>query len=249
MITYITDSLQAKLPDPYYADSEDRVYVDVEYRVPDVNVIKRGEQDSEQGTGDGGVAVATRSRPIVVEPVPVMYTGETTEGFVNVYTRQGERERLVTSIEILSPSNKRSGLGMSAYLQKQKELLAKRVHLVEIDLLRAGKHVTIVPQSLLRERAIQYDYHVCISRFDRRFAALLYPFALPERLPEIDIPLLPGDRGVALDLQEAMDRAYDAGPYRKRVRYAEDSPDPPLTPEQQQWAAEHLRAAGLLPTA
>jgi hypothetical protein len=245
MITYVTASLQTKLPEPYYADSEDRVYIDVEYRIPDVNVIKRDREYVDHD--NGGVAVATRSQPIVVEPVPVMYTGETTESFLNIYTRHGDRERLVTSIEILSPSNKASGPGMSAYAQKQREFLAEQVHLVEIDLLRAGKHTTIVPLDLLRKRAIKYDYHVCISRFDRRHEALLYPFLLQDRLPEIVIPLLPGEGGVPLDLQEAMDRAYDAGPYRRRTRYAEDQPDPPLTAEQQIWATEHLATAGVLP--
>src|SRR5947209_3875028 len=93
MITYITAALQTKLPEPYYADSEDRVYVDVEVRIPDVNVLRREEPYPENG--NGGVAVAARSQPIVVEPVPVMYTWEATEAFVNVYTRHGERERLV----------------------------------------------------------------------------------------------------------------------------------------------------------
>src|SRR5205085_11150989 len=103
---------------------------------------------------------------------------------------------------------------MDAYGQKQRQFLTEQVHLVEIDLLRAGKHVTVVPIELLRKRAIKYDYHVCISRFDRRYEALLDPFLVPDRLPEIVLPLLPGEGGVALDLQEALDRAYDAGPYR-----------------------------------
>ena len=39
MITFVKASLQTRLPEPYYADSEDRIYVDVEVRVPDVNVL------------------------------------------------------------------------------------------------------------------------------------------------------------------------------------------------------------------
>lgn len=248
MITYIKATLQSRLPEPYYTDSDDRVYVDVDYRIPDVNVLRREDYDQATDNG-GGTAVATRSQPIVVEPVPIPTYFETTESFLNVYTRHGDRERLVTSIEILSPSNKVEGDGRSAYVQKQKEFLTKKVHIVEIDLLRAGKHTTVVPIEMLRERVAKYDYHVCVSRFDRRHAAFTYPFLLTDRLPEIAIPLLPGDGGVPLDLQEVMDRAYDAGPYRRRTRYAEDQPDPPLTPEQGIWATEQLRIAGLVASA
>src|SRR3954453_19349154 len=74
MITYMKAVLQARLPEPYYADSDDRVYVDVEVRVPDVNVLRRDEPFPS--ADDGGVAVATRSRPILAAPIPVTYTGE-----------------------------------------------------------------------------------------------------------------------------------------------------------------------------
>jgi hypothetical protein len=244
MITYITAMLQPRLPAPYYTDSEDRVYVDIEYRIPDVNVIRRDEPNVP--SRNGGVATATRSRSIVVGPIPFPYTGETTESFLNVYTRQDDKERLVTSIEILSPTNKRPGPGAVAYAKKQNKMLRKKVHTVEIDLLRADKHTTIVPLELMQKQVGKYDYHVCVSQYHRRREALLYPFLLTERLPEIAIPLLPGDGEVTLDLQLAMDAAYDAGPHRRRVHYNEP-PDPPLPPEQQPWAADLLRVAGLLP--
>ena len=57
-----------------------------------------------------------------------------------------------------------------------------------------------------------------------------------ERLPILAIPLLPGDPDVRLDLQAAFNQAYDAGPYRKRIRYGEDSIRPSLRPEQAGWA-------------
>ena len=51
------------------------------------------------------------------------------------------RSSLVTSIEILSPSNKKIGNpGREKFLEKQREVLDSETHLVEIDLLRGGTH-------------------------------------------------------------------------------------------------------------
>ena len=57
------------------------------------------------------------------------------------------------------------------------------------------------------------------------------------------IPLLPADPEVLLDLQAAFDRAYDAGPYRKRIHYGEDPIKPALRPEQAEWAEIVLKPA------
>jgi hypothetical protein len=54
------------------------------------------------------------------------------------------------------------------------------------------------------------------------------------------VSLLPPERAVLMDLQAAFDRAYDAGPYRKAVRYAEDAIIPPLPAEQAAWVATTL---------
>ena len=68
----------------------------------------------------------------------------------------------------------------------------------------------------------------------------LYPIQLRDCLPEIAIPLLPGDRDVAIDLQAVFQRSYDAGPYRRCIRYRQAEPVPPLEAEARQWAARLL---------
>src|SRR5208337_5364314 len=50
--------------------------------------------------------------------------------FLEVRDRQGRE--LVTAIELLSPSNKRSGEDREQYLAKRRELLRSPAHLVEI---------------------------------------------------------------------------------------------------------------------
>jgi hypothetical protein len=46
-----------------------------------------------------------------------------------------------------------------------------------------------------------------------------------------------------------MDSAYDSGPYRQRVRYAERVPPPALSVEQQAWVDKLLHEKGLVPAA
>jgi hypothetical protein len=59
----------------------------------------------------------------------------------------------------------------------------------------------------------------------------------------------PGGNNTALQrgfgcAEQVFQRAYDAGPYRRAVRYGEDSIDPPLTTAQAAWAAQILTPAG-----
>ena len=77
---------------------------------------------------------------------------------------------------------------------------------------------------------------VCIHRFDNVMDYFVYPIRLPEPLPEIAIPLLPGDGDVRLDLRAAMNRAYDAGPYFREIDYAKDKITPSLRPPLVKWA-------------
>lgn len=78
------------------------------------------------------------------------------------------------------------------------------------------------------------------SSFDNWEDFFVYPVRLPDRLPEVAIGLLPGDGDVAVDLQDVFQRSYDAGPYRRRIRYRQTEPVPPLEPEARQWAARLL---------
>ena len=85
-------------------------------------------------------------------------------------------------------------------------------------------------------RYIEPEYHVCIHRFDNLEDYFVYPIQLAAPPPEIAVPLLPGDGDVRLDLQAAMNRAYDAGPYRREIDYAQDKMTPPLRPPLAKWA-------------
>jgi hypothetical protein len=92
------------------------------------------------------------------------------------------------------------------------------------------------------------DYHGCIHHFDSLEDFHVYPIRLADRLPTLAIPLLPGDGAVPVNLQSVFDRAYDTGPYRRRVRYTDAVPAPALPDDKAAWVAGVLRQAGLLPT-
>ena len=106
---------------------------------------------------------------------------------------------------------------------------------MEIDLLQGGEHATAIPLNALREFMRQCEYHICTHNYDDPQRYFLNAIVLEERLPEIDIPLLPGDGAVRLDLQAVFNRTYDAGPYRYEIDYGQALPGPALPAERQAW--------------
>jgi len=246
LIFLACETLNAVLQRPYYARNRSRIWIEESRRpiYPDVDVIRRATGKKKSLNGGVAVAPERRARPIVV----TVYECERSEPFVEIYAKRGAERRLVTSIEILSPSNKTPGNhGRDLYFQKQEELLNSKANLVEIDLLRGGKHTTAVPLDLAVEKAGRFDYHVCVHRFDRRLEFLIYPFQLADSLPFISIPLLPGDPEVEIDVQQILKRAYDMAGYAQDVDYGVEKIVPALSPKQARWATRLLREKGLMP--
>jgi Protein of unknown function (DUF4058) len=240
LITFIVGALMRCLPEPYYARSRQRVWLEYAHRQiePDADVLHSGLGTSRLHGGQGGLAIADEvdvAEPVVVS-VESIEQDPVQEPFVEIHRRDGSDDRLVASIEVVSPANKTPGNpGRQQYLAKQAEVLAGQAHLVEIDLLRGGTHVTAVPRGPAVEKAGTFEYHVCVHRFHQPNDYFVYPVRLEERLPGIAIPLLPGDPDVPLSLQAVFDRAYDEGPYHRTVRYGEAPIIPPLPSEQFEW--------------
>jgi Protein of unknown function (DUF4058) len=248
-IVLAKEALQSKLPAPFYARSNDRTWIDLAERPvkPDTRVrVAAAYQPRRLDPQVGGVAMveAPVNEPIVIH----VAHDECREAFAEIYAGRGTDRRLVTTIEVLSPTNKgRSGQGRKLYLEKQQELLNSEVHLIEIDLLRDGTHTTAVPLRELRRHAPAYDYHVCVHRFDQWGDFLVYPIGIRSPLPRIEVPLLPGDGSVPLDLQAVFNRCYDVGPYRHEVNYETDEVLPPLAREDAEWARELIAAEDQAP--
>lgn len=237
-ITYLQEVLQPRLPEPYYAAVSRRTWIEMTDRLvePDVDVlIEAKHQRQNEAPSSVAVAPQSGSRAVVIH-VP---QDERREAFLEIWAGQRPNRRLVTSLEVLSPTNKTPGQrGRDLYQRKQREMVDSDVHLVEIDLLRSGRHTTLVPLERLQTEAGRYDYHVCIHRFDHFEDLIIYPFLLEEPLPKVEVPLLPGDGYVEVDLQIVFNRAYDSGPYRREIKYEQETPQPPLDEERMEWASE-----------
>lgn len=240
LIIYLKALIQPLLPPNYFATTGQRIILSRTDRwsLPDLEVLHEPQP---------APAVHSRRRKRSTKPTtPVVVEvdwEEEREIYLDIYVGRRPRRELVTSIEILSPSNKRSGTDAHRkYLRKQAEMLLGPVHLLEVDLLRCGDHVTGVPLEPLRERAGSYDYHVCLHRFDRPAEFQVHPFRLEDRLPTIAIPLLPTDPPIVVRLQPVFDRAWDDSAYEKQVNYQNlDELVPPLNESQREWAASLLR--------
>jgi hypothetical protein len=177
----------------------------------------------------------------VDEPVRVAHASlEIVETYVDIYDLNGNR--LVTSIEFLSPTNKSDAEGRMMYQRKQEEARQAGIHLVEIDWIRRGPHVLDLPESALHELD-RWDYLVNLVRrggVEYEF----YPIRLRNRLPTIRIPLDARDEDAALNLQAVFDESYQIGPYPESLNYLSE-PIHPLPADDAAWANEMLVQAGL----
>jgi hypothetical protein len=211
------------------------------HRLPDVSVTRAPETVP---ITNGSVAIEPYTRLGMLDVESRFIPEPTVEKYVEIVST--EDERLITSIEMLSISNKTPGdEGRGAYRQKQAELRAQKVNLVEIDLLRGGTHSTAIPLGELRQRAGRIDYHACVSIIGFVGHYLISPFTLQDRIPTIGVPLEGVLSPVALELQPLLDRAYDTGRHGE-TNYVKKRPEPPLTAEQQVWAESILRSKGLI---
>jgi hypothetical protein len=156
--------------------------------------------------------------------------------------------KLITLIEILSPSNKRPGADRKAYRNKQSEVLHSDANLVELDLLRGGRRIFAdhnLYGSISSLKTLP-DYLILVNRACRRLEGTIayeaFPVSLREWLPCIPAPLKEGEADLPLDLQFVFNRAYDGGPYRRgAVDYSAMPPKPELKAEDAAWAAELTR--------
>jgi hypothetical protein len=252
----IRADLNASLPAPYYARLQKRPELGValeggvlRHIIPDVTVLRRPQPEPLDRPAAGtGVAVLDLPRVEATTGVAVrIYTDPFQHRFVEIYDAE-RGHKLVTLIEIVSPSNKRPGPDRRAYETKQRDVLESDVNLVELDLLRHGRRLLPYPDLVAVVDALDPDYLVLLNRSTLRqgnwMDYTLYPIHLREPLPCIPIPLAGEDPDVLLDLQVAANRVYREGPYVRAIDYSVSS-DPPLNEADAAWADELLRAAGL----
>ena len=240
LITYTSDAIQALLPGDLQARIEDQVYIEDplgpdRHVSPDVLVVERKDwRPGAAAENGGGVAVS--------EPVVVAMPRRQRHLRSIAITDPRSGGRLVTSIELLSPSNKLPGKGQEMYIRKRREMIEGEVNIIEIDLTRAGERVLLVPTPLIPVEA-RTTYQVCVWRSCRPEAVEVHRVPLRGRLPIIPIPLRESDDDVLLELQPLIDLAYRNGRYAN-LDYRPEA-DPPLDPDDASWADALLRERGL----
>ncbi len=148
-------------------------------------------------------------------------------------------DRVVTAIEVLSPSNKAGGEGSRAYRRKLLEYVRAGVNIVEIDLLRSSRERLLVP-AVGDDRGRPADYYTCVNWAADPARWEAYPMPLRDVLPTVPVPCRSGEADVPLPLQAVIDRVYVEGGHG-RTRYARPL-DRPLSAADAAWAAERVAA-------
>ena len=233
LVTYIRDRLQSSLPGDLRARMQERVYIELpeaghEYD-PDVRVIER-PAPSSPGSATAVAEPATDTRiedadPSMAEPIVIHLDIEpVTEGYIEIVDIKSGH-RVITSIEVLSPANKHAGQGQQLFRQKRSDMQRAGVNLIEIDLLRGGDRMLMIPDEQIPP-SHRSDYQIGVWRAARPAAVSVDRVLLRQRLPVIRIPLRPTDPDAPLDLQAVVDQCYRNGGYDD-IDYSAE-PDPRL---------------------
>jgi hypothetical protein len=164
-----------------------------------------------------------------------------TERTIHIIDRSSG-DRVITSIEFLSPGNKTTEEQARRFREKQRELLEGGVNVVEIDLIRQGRWALMAPESVVPP-SHAYPYRICVVRGSDPSVAECYEAPLQRRLPAIRVPLRPQDNDAALDLQRLVELAWENGGYED-IDYAREVP-PPFSPADAAWINSLLTEKGL----
>ena len=233
-ITHAQEALAAEVGVNYVVKIETRLYVH-ELAAADRKFTARADVslsmvEPRQSDARSAVAVATA-------PVELPLSAVDIERYSWLEIRDRRDRRVVTAIELLSPTNKTPGPDRDDYLTKRAMLLLGPAHFIEIDLRRGGTRPAPPPLP-------PCAYYVALRRARGNGNLGVWPLSLKDRLPLIPVPLKAPDPDVVLDLQAVLDHAYDAARYGNYI-YS-DSPEPPLSAEEGAWAQQYLPSAATL---
>jgi hypothetical protein len=235
MIEGIYAALAEALPERYLVRTDERSYlvlVGAEGKIdhpffPDVSLATAPSPPPR-----GATALAEPATEIVPVEMRAFIEEPFRESFVEIH-EAGPDQRLVTAIEILSPTNKRHGApGWELYLRKRQALLLGEANLVEIDLLRGGERMPMLdpwPNS---------PYTILMARKGRADRCRVWPAFALRPLPVIDIPLQPPDPDCPLALQPLVAAIYGRSRYDRSIDCS-CPPTPPLLPEEVTRLREH----------
>ncbi len=228
LIVAIADAITPQVAPKYCVSIEERIYTSVEdgllVGIADVAI-------ADNQTAASTVTTATATKPI---PVQIPMPEEVTERFLEVrLTQSGD---IVCVIEVLSPKNKRSGIGRETYQTKRQKILQSQTNLIEIDLLRGGAPMPVLAN-------VEAPYRILVSRGHSRPAAELYAVGLTEPLPTIPIPLLKDDDEPTVELQAVLNDIYTRARFDLSIDYSQPL-KPALSESETAWLKSVLAEIG-----
>lgn len=240
LVSGIINVLSESAPDRYVVRAQERSYivlVDEEGKkkhpfFPDVSVSKK----RRRGSASEASSVAVAEPVFAVEPIEMRAFVEEQhrEALVEIYEDSPD-QRLVTSIEFLSPSNKRPNTpGWDLYLRKRQSRLLSRTSLVEIDLLRGGQRMPMLdpwPESL---------YTLLVLRAATFRACKVWPAYFQVPLPSIPVPLAKPDPDIILNLQPMIEGIYKRSRYERSIDNSKPL-SPPPTEAEASWLKKRLK--------
>ncbi|MGB3654783.1 MAG: DUF4058 family protein [Rivularia sp. (in: cyanobacteria)] len=235
LITAIADAIEPQLGIEYRVAIEKRTYLgDIEDSVlvgiPDVAVTTK-KTSTENKTTTATLPVQAESVTVKL-PVPE----EKKEAYLEI--REVATGYVVTTIEVLSPANKRTGKGRDAYEEKRRDVLSTPTHLVEIDLLRAGRQMQILSE------ITKTDYRILVARGNRRPLAEVFGFNLQQQIPQFLLPLKSKDNEPLVDLQSLLAQVYERARFYLAIDYNIE-PVPALQDDNKIWADTLLKEKGM----
>jgi Protein of unknown function (DUF4058) len=231
LIIAMRAALNAVLPTGYRAAADRYIWIhepdaDERKRVaPDVFIVESEKESARPGTA----GVATPASAAVIFPAVKR------EGNKYLKIVEAKTHRLISVIELLSPTNKKAGPDREAYLTKRVDYLTAGVNLIEIDLLRSGQRIPIG-----YEFPANADYYALVCRADQMPRGDVWFFGVRDELPRIPIPLMPGIPDCILCLRDCLDRAFEEGRYDEDINYNEPAV-PPLSAADAEWAKQLTR--------
>jgi hypothetical protein len=241
LIYEVKSVLSQGIPDRYVVRTGERSYLvlvesdgkDSHPFLPDVSVTV--PRSRKKGGKKGGTALAEPAAGEQPHVLRAFIEEEHREQFVEIYETEPEM-RLVTALEVLSPSNKRSGSpGWDLYQRKRQSILLGNVNLVEIDLLRSGQRPPMLdpwPKS---------PYTLMVARARKAQSCRVWEAHFQRPLPPIPVPLAKPDPDILLSLQPLIDTIYQRFRYGRSIDYAREL-TPPLSPEEAAWCRQQLQA-------
>ena len=239
LIVAIADVLGPMVRPPYRVAVEQRSYLamltsDEAVIVPDVSVTNGGGTSSSSSPQPSRSPTNPEPGVFIAElPMPE----EITERYLEI--RDATTHDVITSIDLLSPTNKQRGKGRRLYEEQRLNVLSSMNHLVEIDLLRTG-----TPMPMRTSVPPPFDYSIVVSRVHQRPKAEVRLFRIRQPIPSFPIPLRRNETEPILDLNAILHDLYDRAGYDLAIDYR-NKPIPPLSQDDEEWAEALLQEKGL----